>query len=113
MADPLRGAAHRDLARYESVRIVADRVTAAAAGGDAFTLRLEQAGRMTCRRLILATGVADQFPSVSRFFEHYGKSVFHCPSCDGYETRGEPVVVIGWSADIAGLPPGCWSGHHR
>jgi thioredoxin reductase len=88
------------------VRVVADRVTTVTADGDAFTVQLQQAGRMTFSRLILATGVADQFPSVSRFFDHYGRSVFHCPSCDGYETRGEPVVVIGWSPDIAGFAAG-------
>jgi len=104
--DELRAAAHRDLARYDSVRVVADRVTTVTADGDAFTVQLQQAGRMTFSRLILATGVADQFPSVSRFFDHYGRSVFHCPSCDGYETRGEPVVVIGWSPDIAGFAAG-------
>ncbi len=63
--DELRAAAHRDLARYDSVRVVADRVTTVTADGDAFTVQLQQAGRMTFSRLILATGVADQFPGSS------------------------------------------------
>ncbi|MDQ3538985.1 MAG: NAD(P)/FAD-dependent oxidoreductase [Actinomycetota bacterium] len=104
--DDLRAAAHRDLARYGSVRIVDDRVLSATANGDRFALRLQQAGPLTSDRLVLATGVADQFPSVAGFFDHYGRSVFHCPSCDGYETRGRPFVVIGWNADVTGFAAG-------
>lgn len=29
--------------------------------------------------------------------------MFHCPSCDGYEAEGCDVVVLGWSADVAGF----------
>jgi thioredoxin reductase len=52
-------------------------------------------------RLVLATGVEDTFPDVEGFFEHYGASVFHCPSCDGYEAAGCHVVVLGWNAYVA------------
>jgi thioredoxin reductase len=52
---------------------------------------------------VLATGVRDQFPEVEGFFEHYGASVFHCPSCDGYEAKGRPVVAIGWSEQVVGF----------
>ena len=54
-------------------------------------------------RLVLCTGVADEFPEVEGFFEHYGASVFHCPTCDGYEAQGCHVVALGWSADVAGF----------
>jgi thioredoxin reductase len=62
-----------------------------------------EAERLTSRRLVLATGVRDQFPEVEGFLEHYGASVFHCPSCDGYEAKGRPVVAIGWSEQVAGF----------
>jgi len=29
-------------------------------------------------RLILATGVVDELPEIDGFFDHYGRSVFHC-----------------------------------
>jgi hypothetical protein len=35
--------------------------------------------------------------------EHFGASVFHCPSCDGYEAKGRPVVAIGWSEQVVGF----------
>jgi thioredoxin reductase len=58
---------------------------------------------LRARRLVLATGVRDRFPEVDRFFEHYGASVFHCPTCDGYEAREADVVVFGWSEDVTGF----------
>ena len=59
-------------------------------------------GRLTTRRVVLATGVVDLFPEVDGFLDHYGASAFHCPTCDGYEARDRHVVVLGWSEDVAG-----------
>jgi thioredoxin reductase len=58
--------------------------------------------------------VADILPTVPGFNELYGRSVFHCPYCDGWELRGQPLAVygcqrrgyglsielLGWSRDI-------------
>jgi thioredoxin reductase len=54
-------------------------------------------------RMILATGVVDQFPDVVGFVDHYGTSVFHCPTCDGYEAKDRTVVVFGWSESVTGF----------
>ena len=54
-------------------------------------------------RLVLATGVRDRFPEVDGFFDHYGRSVFHCPACDGYEARDRDVVALGWAPHVAGF----------
>lgn len=62
----------------------------------------EVAGR-TAARLVLACGVQDTLPDVAGFDEHYGSSVFHCPSCDGYEARDCDVVVLGWDAHVTGF----------
>jgi thioredoxin reductase len=37
------------------------------------------------RRLILATGVVDELPAIPGLADHWGKRVFLCPYCDGYE----------------------------
>jgi thioredoxin reductase len=55
------------------------------------------------RRVILATGVRDVFPEVMGFFEHYGADVFHCPTCDGFDARGQCVAVFGWGEHVAGF----------
>src|SRR5690606_41557107 len=43
----------------------------------------------SAKKLLLATGVVDNVPDVPGLRELYGKSVFHCPYCDGYELRGD------------------------
>ena len=60
-------------------------------------------GPYLAQRLVLACGVQDVFPEVAGFAEHYGASVFHCPSCDGYEARDQHVVVLGWSEHLVGF----------
>jgi thioredoxin reductase len=68
-----------------------------------------------CRKLLIATGVFDRLPPIARIEQFFGKSVFQCPYCDGWELRGQPVAVYGkqkrgfemaramtaWSSDIA------------
>lgn len=45
-------------------------------------------------RLILATGVRDELPPVPGLAERWGRSVFHCPYCHGYELGGGDIGVI-------------------
>ena len=44
--------------------------------------------------MILATGVTDELPEIPGLAERWGKSVFHCPYCHGYELGGEDVGVL-------------------
>ena len=47
------------------------------------------------RKLLLATGVVDNLPDIPGFRELYGRSVFHCPYCDGWEVRDQPLAIYG------------------
>jgi thioredoxin reductase len=49
------------------------------------------------KKLLLATGVVDQPPDIPGLESLYGKSVFHCPYCDGWELRNQPLAVYGKS----------------
>jgi thioredoxin reductase len=51
----------------------------------------------------LATGVVDRVPKLDGIDQFYGRSVFHCPYCDGWEVRDRPVVVYGQGRSGAGL----------
>jgi thioredoxin reductase len=44
--------------------------------------------------VVLATGVHDELPPIEGLADRWGKSVFNCPFCDGWEQRDQPVVVI-------------------
>jgi thioredoxin reductase len=63
------------------------------------------------RYLLIATGVIDDLPAIPGFEECYGRSVFHCPYCDGWEWRDRPLAAFGRGADVAGLALGLrtWS----
>ncbi|MDQ3977972.1 MAG: NAD(P)/FAD-dependent oxidoreductase [Actinomycetota bacterium] len=92
------------LLRYPTAEVVSGHAHAAARNDDGtFTLEVDDGSQLVGRRLVLATGVEDQFPEVEGFFDHYGESVFHCPTCDGYEARDCHVVVFGWSEHVAGF----------
>lgn len=64
---------------------------------DRFTVEDDAGGRWQARRFVLAPGVSDTLPEVDGLRERWGRSVFHCPYCHGYELeRGRiGVVAIG------------------
>src|SRR5215212_5052643 len=53
------------------------------------------------RRLLLATGLRDLTPDCPGFREFYGRSVFHCPDCDGYEVKDRRVAVLAHNHNAA------------
>ncbi len=85
-----------ELAQYDTVSIRDAEVVSVECQGDArFGVTLAGGERLTSRRLLLATGVADNLPQIQGFRECYGRSVFHCPYCDGWEVRDQPIAIYG------------------
>jgi thioredoxin reductase len=88
--------AREELAQYDTVEFRPAIVTDAACGEDGrFAVELESGERFQSRKLLLATGVCDNLPEIPGFAELYGRSVFHCPYCDGWEQRDRPLAVYG------------------
>lgn len=54
--------------------------------------------RHETRRVVLAIGLTDELPSVPGIAERWGRSVFHCPYCDGYELEMGAIGVLAVSA---------------
>jgi len=82
------------LQRYPTVDILSSQACDAAPTGDGFTIGLAGGGSRQARRLILATGVADELPAAPGMTERWGSTVLHCPYCHGYEVSGRPLAVI-------------------
>lgn len=82
------GAARRQLARYKTVSLVDARAEAITGAIDDFTVATEAGATHRARRLLLSYGVTDLFPAIPGFAESWGKSVVHCPYCDGFEVAG-------------------------
>jgi len=96
--------ARRELARYTTVELRAIEVIDATCKGDkTFDVTLADASVVRSRKLLLATGVMDNLPAIDGFRELYGRSVFHCPYCDGWEVRDQPLAIYGRGARGLGL----------
>ena len=76
-----------------------------------FSVCLADGRRERARFLLLATGVKDQLPEVPGVAECYGRSVFHCPYCDGWECRDKRLAVFGRNAVPLALSLKTWSRH--
>ena len=86
------------LQAYPNVAWARDSAIGAAADGDGFRITLSDGGSVHGQRLVLATGVADTLPPVDGLQERWGKNVFHCPYCHGYELNEGAIGVLATSA---------------
>jgi len=117
--DGVAPAAFVDLGRGEltpyGVQLRGIGVTGACRTDGRFRVTLADGQQEEALFLLLATGVIDDLPLVPGFEECYGRSVFHCPYCDGWEWRDRRLAAFGrgidavklalalktWSADVA------------
>lgn len=58
---------------------------------------------ISCSKLLLATGVVDRLPQIDGLMNLYGRSVFHCPYCDGWEMRDRRIAIYGRGKNGSGL----------
>jgi thioredoxin reductase/SAM-dependent methyltransferase len=68
------------------------RVSRAEAGD--FRVELAGGHSIMARRVLAATGLADELPDIDGLAEHWGRDVIHCPFCHGYEFRDQRIVQI-------------------
>lgn len=93
-----RDIALAQLVQYTTVEIRKIAVAKATAlPEEGFELSLADGSAVGARRLVLATGLADDLPAIEGMEALWGKGVYHCPYCHGYEVRDEPLAVL--SAD--------------
>lgn len=91
-----RAIGRRDLEKYDTVEVRNVGVTGAACQPDArFEVTLADHRVVRSRKLLIATGVCDNLPEIEGIRELYGRSVFHCPYCDGWELRDLPIAIYG------------------
>ena len=87
--------AREQLLRYSTVRWQTSTVVQASGENDGFNLVDQDGTTHSARRIILATGVSDELPNIKGVSERWGKSVFICPYCDGYELNQGRIGVLG------------------
>src|ERR1700756_3823707 len=113
-------AGRREIAAYPSVEVRTGEVVTGERAGDVFELELSDGRRERTRRVLLATGMDYRPPALPGLAELWGRSVFHCPFCHGWEVRDQPLTVLadgeravqsslllrGWSDDVVLLTGG-------
>ena len=98
----LRRYGRQQIAEYESVRFHEASVVDAARSNGGFWVQTDVGEGFFTRKLLLAAGVVDVLPDILGFQELYGTAVFHCPYCDGWEVRDQPLAVYGKGDDKGG-----------
>ena len=94
-----REIAHKELGKYPSIIFAKRGVTSVIKNNKnnkpSFELLTsENDERYRSKTIIIATGLKDVLPNIENISDYYGKSLSHCPYCDGYELRDKPLVVI-------------------
>jgi thioredoxin reductase len=94
----------RELERYETVeRSEVAVIDAECEDSGRFRVVLESGSIVRSRKLLVATGVCDNLPRIAGIEDLYGLSIFHCPYCDGWEFRDQPIAIYGQGARGVGL----------
>jgi thioredoxin reductase len=111
----LLAAGRGEIAGYGG-QIVAGTVTSLARlPGGGLQVTLADRTSKQARRVLVATGLVDEYPDLPGLRERWGRDVVHCPYCFGWELRDAPLGVLAtgpqaatqalmwrqWSPDVA------------
>lgn len=109
-----RELARAQLAAYASVEVrsgLATRIeplTTAEAEEEGLAFRIHFEGdapSVETRRVLLATGMRDELPSIPGIAELWGATIFQCPYCHGWELRDRAWGVLVTSEQMAAFAP--------
>jgi thioredoxin reductase len=103
--------AHREVIKYGGSIIQKRIVTGRKNKDGIFVVTDDDGTTYHAKKLLVATGLADNVPAIPGFADRYGKSVFHCPYCDGWEVRDKKIAIYaknkeGWELALALK---CWT----
>ncbi|QHT68453.1 NAD(P)/FAD-dependent oxidoreductase [Rhodocytophaga rosea] len=87
--------AKEQVLKYETVQFIEALATGGSITQEGFEIEISNGDRFNARKLLFATGVADQMPAIEGFAQCWGISVLHCPYCHGYEVRNTNMGVLG------------------
>ncbi|MFP7169530.1 NAD(P)/FAD-dependent oxidoreductase [Terribacillus sp. 7520-G] len=90
-----REEARQDLGKYPTVTFVAAEVTGIKKQTTMADFQVQtNDSSYLADKVLLATGIRESFPAIPSIASFYGRSIFSCPYCDGYERREEPLILF-------------------
>ena len=93
----------RDECRRHGVVLIDESVDRTDMGADRFELSTTSGRHLEAKRLLLAIGIKDIWPTIPGLDACFGASIHVCPDCDGFEARGNKIVVIGRGRRAVGM----------
>jgi len=94
--------ARQDLEKYDFEFKTKEIVSARCSGGF-FEVTDSDDQIYLSRKLLLATGIQDRWPEIPGCEPFNGKSIHHCPYCDGWEHKNTALGAYGKNRDAIGL----------
>ena len=85
----------QELRAYSHVALHDDKVVSIEREQTHFTVTCASGFRAAARKVLLTTGLRDEVPRIDGIDGLYGRTVHHCPYCDGYESSDKPIAVCG------------------
>lgn len=109
-----RRIAREQLQPYANVEVCDVGVDAIAGELDHFRVTLADGRLVEARRVLVCVGMIDVVPDLPGVRELWGKSIFQCPYCHGWEVRDRSFgyvaeseimfdfarILLGWSSDV-------------
>ncbi|WP_136606010.1 NAD(P)/FAD-dependent oxidoreductase [Paenibacillus dokdonensis] len=89
-----RRIAYDELLRYPSVGHFPLKVTHIRKLQNGFEITTDKGETIQARKVLITTGLKEILPDIPGIKELYGKSLFHCPYCDGWELRDQSLIVV-------------------
>lgn len=94
-----RRIAYEEVLRYPTVEHLPLKVTEIRKLQNGFEI-ITDIERIQSRKLLVTTGLKETLPDIPGIKELYGKSLFYCPYCDGWELRDQPLIVLSENPNV-------------
>jgi thioredoxin reductase len=92
-----------ELEHYPTVSLRGGHVVEIVPADGRFSVAGADGASALARKVLLATGLRDEVPRIEGIERLYGRSVHHCPYCDGFEHSDQSLAVYGAGDKGAGL----------
>ncbi|AWI35831.1 thioredoxin-disulfide reductase [Bacillus safensis FO-36b] len=90
----IRQAGEADLQKYPHIEIKRSQIVDIQKKEESFTLLTHEGDAFEAKKIILATGLQDILPEIEGIHDVYGKTLFSCPFCDGWELKEKALALI-------------------
>lgn len=87
--------AKQQVEAYRTVEFLDGVASAGRSTDDGFLVQTATGESFAARKLIFASGIRDQLPTIVGLAECWGISALHCPYCHGYEVQGKTTGILG------------------